>query len=166
MGDRGKAGKGDLPQNTEKIDVRIVDWEVDEDHPSAPVQPQALLKVLECLFTGPSRSWKVQVVATSTVACELAPVRGAPQLTLRVVGPSVTEEATWVERSEPGPEAGLPRQWQHFITVWALSFHIYYLYISHIHFTYIILFNLTIWEGRKNIIRILQRMKLILRCLR
>ena len=25
MGDRGKAGKGDPPQNTEKIDVSIVD---------------------------------------------------------------------------------------------------------------------------------------------
>lgn len=91
--DGGKAGKRDTPQNTEKIDVGIVDREVDEDHPSAPVQPQALLKVPECLCTGLSRSWKVQVVATSTVACEPTPVRGAPQLILRVVCPSVMEEA-------------------------------------------------------------------------
>lgn len=34
---RDAVGKGDPPQNTEKIDVGIVDGEVDEDHPSAPV---------------------------------------------------------------------------------------------------------------------------------
>lgn len=36
-GQRGTVGKGCLPQNTEKVDVGIVDREVDEDHPSAPV---------------------------------------------------------------------------------------------------------------------------------
>jgi hypothetical protein len=65
------------PQNTEKIDVGVVDRKVDEDHPSAPVQPQPFLKVPECLCTGLSGFWKVQVVATSAVACEPAPVGGA-----------------------------------------------------------------------------------------
>lgn len=75
-------GKGDSPQNTEEIDVGVVDREVDEDHPSAPVQPQPLLKALEGLCTGLPGSWEVQVVTASTVASEPAPVGGAPQLIL------------------------------------------------------------------------------------
>lgn len=79
--------KGCLPQNTEKIDVGIVDGEVDKDHPSAPVQPQSLLESLEGLCTGLSGSWKIQVVATPAVACEPAPVGGATQLILGMVCP-------------------------------------------------------------------------------
>lgn len=77
-----------LPDNTEHVDVGVVRGEVNEEDPGPSVQPQVvhqLSKYGTALLLGATQ---VLVVTSPTVCCQQAPVRGAFDLLLRVVGPT------------------------------------------------------------------------------
>lgn len=86
------------PDDAEHVDVCVVGGEVNEDHSGPSVQPQVVHQIFQyggALLFGATQ---VLIVTCSAVCCQQAPVRGALDLLVGVVGP--TAERTKTELME------------------------------------------------------------------
>ena len=85
---------------TEQIDVGIVDGEIQEDHPSAAIEPEIAVQLTEFIARTVVVDREIVHITTTTVARDQPTARGAFQNIRALIHPSIRQSQRWIRSAQ------------------------------------------------------------------